>query len=194
MNRRHRFSTSFMLPLAAVVTLIAWPVQAETIDFSDLSLTPNSYFDGPAGTIPATDLYGDDLQSGPINSGSPAAIGLTNDYEDGYWTGFAYSNVDDTTTAGYMNQFAAYTGAGVAGPGSTYAIANGYLDQQPSAYQDFSFDPTDPTQLGYLPHMEIPSGYGIQSIEVTNSTYAALSMLEGDSFAGTHLVRAISSR
>ena len=65
-----------------------------------------------------------------------------------------------------------------------YAVATGYLDQNPSNYQDFGFNPTDPSQLAYLPHFELPAGYGIQSIDVTNTTYAALSMLDGDSFAG----------
>ena len=64
--------------------------------------------------MPATDLFGDSLVSGTFASGSPAAVQFTNEYDDGYWTGFAYSNVDDTTD-GYPNQFGAITAWGRAG-------------------------------------------------------------------------------
>ena len=45
-------------------------------------------------------------------------------YDTNYfsWSGFAYSSINDTNTAGYGNQYAAWTlGTGVGGTG-TYAV------------------------------------------------------------------------
>ena len=45
---------------------------------------------------------------------SPAACALFNNiYDGGYWSGWSYSNVNDTTTAGNGNQYAAVTGGGI---------------------------------------------------------------------------------
>ena len=46
-----------------------------------------------------------------------------------------------------------------------------------------SFDPTSASQLLGLPHFTLPAFTAIHGLYVTNTTYAALSMLEGDSFA-----------
>ena len=84
----------------------------------------------------------------------------------GSWSGWSYSNVNDTTTPGYANQYAAYTGTGVGGSGN-YAV--GYVG--------------DPDYGGALPTITIPNGMQVQSAMFTNTTYAALSMLNGDQFA-----------
>lgn len=86
------------------------------------------------------------------------------DYGGGFyaWDGWAVSNHTDTTTAGYTNQFSAITGGG-AGGSAFYGVS--YV----SAYA------TEPTIL--LPDNSMPV-----SMEVTNTTYAALSMLHGDAY------------
>lgn len=75
------------------------------------------------------------------------------------WSGWSYSNTTDTTTPGFTNQYSAYTGSGNGGS-ANYAVA--YLGS--------------PTVLFDGPSA-VPGGY------FTNSTYAALSMLNGDGFA-----------
>lgn len=75
------------------------------------------------------------------------------------WSGWTYSNQTDTTTPGFENQFSAYAGSG-AGGSANYALA--YLGSPV-----IRFDA--PAQLA--------------SVDVSNTTYAALSMLQGDSFA-----------
>lgn len=84
---------------------------------------------------------------------------LTNFYNDawGSWNGFSISNVTDNTTAGWGNQYAAFTGSGYNSP--TYAV----------------FYPEGEINV------EAPSS--IDSFFVTNTAYAAISMRDGDAFA-----------
>jgi hypothetical protein len=117
---------------------------ASLVDFEDLSLPANSY----------------------SNSGSFVSHGATfnNTHSTYSWAGWAYSSVNDTHTAGFGNQYAAYTGTGYGGSG-TYGV--GYVD----------------IYGGTLPTITIPDGMQVQSAMFTNTTYAALSMLNGDGFA-----------
>ncbi len=80
------------------------------------------------------------------------------------WSGWSYSNVTDVSTPGFLNQYAAYhlpEGGGDASP--NYAIG-------------FAFHPGEAFIL--LPPETVPL-----SVRITNTTYAALSMLQGDEFA-----------
>jgi hypothetical protein len=89
---------------------------------------------------------------------------FNNKYSSKYdlWSsGFAYSNNKDITTAGYTNQYSVYTGSGV-GHSSQFA-----LGQNKSVIK----------LLNTAKTKEVTGFY------VTNTTYAALSMLNGDSFA-----------
>lgn len=79
------------------------------------------------------------------------------------WTGWAVSNRTDNTTAGYGNQYSAITGSG-AGGSATFAIGFG----------DPNFD---------VISIVIPAGNRFVSLDITNTTYAALSMALGDSFS-----------
>lgn len=76
--------------------------------------------------------------------------------------GWSYSNVDDNSTAGFSNQFASFTGLDFGG-GGNYVIGN--ANSPNGAY------------------FNLPGLLVVQSIQVANSTYAALSMRDGDSFA-----------
>lgn len=90
-----------------------------------------------------------------------------NRYDTSYhfWaSGFAYSNVKDDTTAGFGNEYAAATGGGVFGS-SNYAVAN-------AAGGDIVVG-----LRGFAP------GHQVLGFYVTNSTFAYLSMKNGDAFA-----------
>jgi len=76
------------------------------------------------------------------------------------WSGFAYSNITNNTTPGYTNQYSAFAGIGALGS-AKYAI--GY---------NFGAD----TII-----MNKPSD--MLGLYVTNSTYAALSMRDGDEYS-----------
>jgi hypothetical protein len=77
------------------------------------------------------------------------------------WEGFAYSNKTDTTTPGSGNQFSSIAGGG-AGGSSQYALSFG-----------------DGASIKFASSIDL-SGLGAS---ITNTTYAGLSMLTGDSFA-----------
>ena len=76
--------------------------------------------------------------------------------------GWSYSAVNDTMTAGFTNQWAAITGTDFSGSGN-YVLANSFAAS------------------GAI--LNLPSGLRAESMVVTNSTFAFLSMLKGDNFA-----------
>lgn len=85
-------------------------------------------------------------------------LSFNNDYNAGwdYWEGFSVSNITDNTTPGWGNQYSAYPGSGSGGFGN-------YM----MAYQS-------PVITGTTIVVQI------HSFKITNSTYGALSMKDGD--------------
>src|SRR5690554_71186 len=129
--------------LLAVTTLKA----QTTVNFEDLTLDADTCY------------YGAD-EAGQFTSGG---VVFGNNYETtswGYsWSGFAYSNKIDNTTAGFTNQFSAFPASG-ANNSENYAIYTG-------------------KDTLYLPG----TGANLISVDFTNTTYAYLSMKDGDQFA-----------
>lgn len=152
-DRPCRGASRMIVALLLALAALAGTSRGEAIvDFQDLSLGPNSYWNGS------------DSSGGFTSRGAHFNNSYDQDY--GSWSGWSYSNVNDTTTAGYGNLYAAHTGTGVGGSGN-YAV--GYVG--------------DPIYGGVLPTITIPDGMQVQSATFTNTTYAALSMLNGDGFA-----------
>ncbi len=139
---------------------IAESTGQQTIGFEDIgkTLAEDSFNQGTDGR-------------GGFYSGSlsfPAAYDSTY----GSWSGWAASNMTDVATAGYSNQFSAYAdlggdrlGGGADGS-TTFAVAGGYGSSPLTITLPEGFD-----------------GAAFESIDVTNTTYTALSMLDGDDFA-----------
>ncbi len=101
-----------------------------------------------------------------FSSGGAAFNNQFTDFGGGFtsWAGFAYSNVQNSVIPGFANQFAAYRPA-APGEGGTYAV--GFVDE-------------------FVPfHPRITFAHDVQalSVKVANTTFAALSMLDGDAFA-----------
>ena len=126
--------------------------------FDDLSLDPESYWNGDGGDV--TEYF--------ISGGAS----FQNDNAGYSWSGFSYSNTTDTTTEGYTNQFSVYTGGGIDGS-ANYGVSYIMLDWEGGTY--------DP--IPNIIYLADASGNEVQGLYVTNTTYAALSMLNGDSFA-----------
>jgi hypothetical protein len=107
-------------------------------------------------------LPSDSYEKGVHLSGSFTSHGATfnNDYNSSYdsWSGWAYSSTTDVATPGYTNQYSAFTGSGDNSP--TYAVA---YDYAPGAST-----------------IELPAGYRPASMKITNTTYAALAIRDGD--------------
>lgn len=134
------------------------PVRAAVVsDFENLALAPNSYWAG--ATDPSVPLYAPN--PGGFNSGLATFSNQMTDW-DGFtsWSGWAYSNMTDSVTPGYENQYSVYTGQAQGGNNFGLAYVTG-----DAARIDFS-------------GMVRADGFYL-----TNTTYAVLSMLNGDSFA-----------
>ena len=143
---------------------------AATIDFEDVEMiNEQDYVQDYVG--PGGGRYWSGLQppsDGSIDSSylSGGARFLNNNAEccGGalFWNGFAYSNTTDITTPGNGNEVSAYAGGG-AGNSAHYAVA-------------YAGGTTPPRIVFDVPTV-------LQSAMLTNTTYAALSMRDGDSFA-----------
>ncbi|MBL7966642.1 MAG: DUF4465 domain-containing protein [Prolixibacteraceae bacterium] len=135
----------YLLALVAIFNVSILKAQS-VAKFDDLNLASGKFWNGSD-------------QSGSFKS---SGITFHNSYNKdwGSWSGFAYSNMTDVTTAGYENQYSAITGKGFAGS-SNYAVCY----PSPSAEAEFS------------------SVTKISGFYITNSTYAYLSMKNGDMFS-----------
>ncbi|HET6226636.1 MAG TPA: DUF4465 domain-containing protein [Bacteroidia bacterium] len=84
-------------------------------------------------------------------------------YFDGYWSsGWAYSNKTDSTTAGYTNMYSAVAAKGYNGSANYGIGTNGSI----------------------IKLQQIPEGLKAKGVYITNGTYAALSMRDGDGAGG----------
>lgn len=84
-------------------------------------------------------------------------------YFEGYWSGgWAYSNKTDSTTAGYTNMYSAVTAKGY-NASANYAIG---------------------TAGSVIKLSQLPQGQNVKGVYITNGTYAALSMRDGDGAGG----------
>jgi uncharacterized protein YuzE len=129
--------------------------------FEEATLAPNSYWGG-AGSGETGFTSGD--THFPHNDATYA------------WDGFVYSNMTDTTTAGHTNQFSAITGGGADGS-ANYGI--GYI---PTDYASGTYDPI-PQQVSFGAETGEDYNTTISGAYFTNTTFAYLSMRDGDSFA-----------
>ncbi|VAW51388.1 hypothetical protein MNBD_GAMMA06-960 [hydrothermal vent metagenome] len=82
---------------------------------------------------------------------------------DCFWNGFSYSNKTDTTTPGFTNQYSAITGSGVNGS-ENYGVS-------------FTGSSGETSRIDFSGATTVENAY------FTNTTYAYLSMRDGDGFA-----------
>ena len=118
----------------------------EVIDFQSVALEPDSYWNGSDG-------------AGEMVLGM-ASFNNSYDSNWGAWSGFAISNVTDTETAGWSNQYSAYV-ASEPNAGNNYAVS--YV-------------------TGTVANITFITAVNLQSVKITNSTYAYHSILNGDDY------------
>ncbi len=99
-----------------------------------------------------------DNGSGGTANFTNTQLTLSNNYSGGYWSGFSISNTTDVTTEGFGNESSSYTGSGR--NSDNYAV-----------YYSTGDIVTENDQLQ------------VEGFYITNTTYAALSMLNGDAYA-----------
>lgn len=109
-------------------------------------------------TLPQAESY----YNGSDGAGGFNAMGIyfSNNYTQAgdYWNGFVYSNITDITTPGYANQYSAFAGSG-ADASEKYAICY-------------------PAGKVTFPQLGMP-----QTLKITNTTFAGISMRDGDAYA-----------
>jgi len=129
-------------------------------------------FDELTNYAPATLHYGG---AGTGASGFTSQGVYFDQANDDYsWSGWSYSQENDTVTGDYTNQFSAITGQDVSGTGN-YGIGAGALKW----WDDYSTLPVtvsfDPGQTGAVKTLS--------GLYITNTTYAALDMQNGGGFS-----------
>ena len=114
-------------------------------------------------TLPGSESF--ENGSGLAGGFTSHSVGFNNNYNAawGSWDGFAYSNMSDTTTPGFGNQHSAFPGSGAGTGDDIYSV--GFIG--------FAQPPT----------ITLPVATVVQSALFTNTTYAALSMRDGDAFS-----------
>lgn len=153
-----RLLTCGLMGLGLTAALTAAPAAAHVnIDFDELTLPPGQQFDNGA---PAD---GGDNTDGFTSNGVSFSSDFTDFGSFTSWNGFSYSAVSDSTTPGFSNQYAAFPGTGFDSGDDIYAVGFG-------ANRGASV-------------ITLPVATTVRGMFVTNTTYAALSMLNGDSFA-----------
>ena len=145
--------------LLAIATVFGDRTFGDIADFENLPLAANSFYNGDPGGLMPGQTHDGSFVSGGARFNNLFAV--DSDFGFSFWNGWAYSNTTDTTTPGFGNQYSAFAGSGSDGS-TNYAI--GFM--------------STPAPVIELPQNAVPV-----SLDITNTTYAALSMLMGDAFA-----------
>jgi hypothetical protein len=154
MKKFLRKLTLMSVAIAGVLTAKAQQVAT----FENLTLAPNSYWDGSTTKIKTDSVKTDTT----FLSGDAVFPNTYNVKGYKYWTeGWAYSNKTDKTTAGFTNMYSAVTAGG-------YNSANYAIGKDGSI----------------LRLNANAKGGKVNGLYVTNGTYAALSMRDGDGPGG----------
>lgn len=144
--------------LALILATFAVPAWASTVGFEDvgtnLPIDGNDYYNGADG-------------AGGFSSEGASFSNSFTDFGGGFtgWDGWAYSQTADTTTPGFGNQYSAITGGGAEGS-ATYGV--GF---------------TGGSTTSDVTTITLGSEQSVEGAYFTNTTYAALSMLDGDAFS-----------
>ena len=145
-----------------IATALVERATATTLHFEDhganLPIAGDAFYNGcnsPGG--PPTDFTS---QGATFNNDTVV-------FGDCFWQGWAYSQMTDATTPGFGNQHSAVAGSG-AGGSATYGVA--FTGGQVGAQ-------------GPITRITFAQEVAVSSAQITNTTYAALSMRDGDDFA-----------
>jgi len=144
--------------MAGLLCLLMLPVFSQlTVDFEDLNLPADSFWNG---SDMSGGFYSLNNKYFFKNNFTDWGGGITS------WDGFAYSNRNDDSTQAFSNMFSNYSGNN-----SNNLFALSYLS---SDWMNYVIIPN------FIQFDECNSPY---SIQITNSTYTALTMLNGDAFS-----------
>lgn len=135
-----------------VTCLLAAGASAGNVNFDDLPLGPDDYWNGSA------DPAAGGFATGGVFFNNSYVIDPFSGWA--FWGGWSYSKMTDTTTPGYVNQYSAITGTGQSG--TNYGVA--YVD---------TYTPTTPS-------LTLPHATTLDLAYFTNTTYTYLILRDGD--------------
>ena len=149
-------------PLCVAVTFLMAAMApalaaAVVIDFENLSVPVSGFFNGDPGGLAPGQFVSTPWTSAGVAFANTFGIDSFGGFDYEYWSGFAYSNVVDTTDPAFENQYASYPGGGSGS--ATYAVA----------YSDAAF-------------VTLPVPAAVSGFRIANTTYAALTMKNGDQY------------
>ena len=168
------FTKTPSLIIFALLSLPATIFGQTIVDFESLPVPTAGFFNGDTNaTSPFRDNFS--ITGTGTNFGETEFLQLWesegveffNSYTPAFasWNGFSWSSVTDSTTAGFGNQYASFAGGGSDGAGGTNA------------------GETYAIGFGNRSFFNLPENALLDSVDVTNTTYAGISMRDGDSFA-----------
>lgn len=146
--------------IAACVSVVSastvWGVEMPFVaGFEDVGLPPGRQFNN-GGPVPGTAPI--------VSSGVAFGNAFNADFD---WRGTAVSAVSNTTDGTFANQYAAFPGS--AASGGKYGV---YY------WSEYAIN-----TLGFTPnYIDLPAGTRPLSVKATNTTYAAITMRDGDGF------------
>lgn len=153
-----RFAFRFLV-LASCVAAVSARGDV-VVDFQDLTVPASGYFNGNPGTLAPGQSLSTPWSSGGVSFANTFGIDSYGGFNYEYWNGFAYSDVVNTTNPAFTNQYASYPGGGY--QSSTYAVA----------YADAAT-------------VTLPRPTTVAGFRIANTTYAALTMRDGDQYGFT---------
>ncbi len=160
--------------IASLIWTTGTQAQTTVVDFESLPVPTEQFFNGDTN---ASSPYRDNFsitgtrdnfgETEFLQLWESSDVEFFNAYTPGFgsWNGFSWSRVTDTTTSGFANQYASFSGGGSDGAGGTITGTNYAVG------------------FGNQIFFNLPEAAELQSIDVTNTTYAGISMRDGDSFA-----------
>jgi hypothetical protein len=129
------------------------------VDFEDLSLPPDSFYDGNDGGSTAVVVDGS-FQSRGVTFPNEFEREFFGNFAYESWDGWSYSNQTNTINPSFTNQYSAFPGSG-SGGSTNFGVSFDELNSAISIGDDFEF----------------------KSIDITNTTYTALVIQQGNSFS-----------
>ncbi len=168
------FRYLFLIASLPLTWISGTQAQVTVVDFESLPVPAGQFFNGDTN---ASSPYRDNFsitgtrdnfgETEFLQLWESSDVEFFNGYTPGFgsWNGFSWSKVIDTTTPGFANQYASFSGGGSDGAGGT-ATGTNYA-----------------VGFGNQSFFNLPDAAELNSIDITNTTYAGISMRDGDSFA-----------
>ena len=164
----------YLFLIASLLWTTGTHAQTTVLDFESLPVPAGQFFNGDTN---ASSPYRDNFsitgtrdnfgETEFLQLWEASDVEFFNGYTPGFgsWNGFSWSKVADTTTPGFANQYASFSGGGSDGAGGTITGTNYAVG------------------FGNQSFFNLPEAVQLQSVDITNTTYAGISMRDGDSFA-----------